>query len=58
MPKIYKLMSYQAHDVHDASSSYVPPNLMRTLRTGAEVGTLTYTVRPMEILLNETKIKK
>ncbi|KAK2178566.1 hypothetical protein NP493_535g01047 [Ridgeia piscesae] len=36
VPRVYKLLGYEAHDVHEASSNYVPPNLMRTLRTGAE----------------------
>lgn len=36
VPQQYKLLGYQPHNVHNASMSYVPPTLMRTLRTGAD----------------------
>ena len=32
-------MSYGLRNVQDASSGYVPPKLIRPLRTGAEVST-------------------
>ncbi|XP_071803260.1 cilia- and flagella-associated protein 221-like [Asterias amurensis] len=35
VPQQYKLMSYTPHNIQDASSGYVPPRLIRPLRTGA-----------------------
>ncbi|XP_038044642.1 cilia- and flagella-associated protein 221-like [Patiria miniata] len=36
VPQQYRLMSYVPHNIQDASSGYVPPRLIRPLRTGAE----------------------
>ncbi|XP_072017653.1 cilia- and flagella-associated protein 221-like [Amphiura filiformis] len=36
VPQQYKLMSYSLQNVQDASGGYVPPKLIRPLRTGAE----------------------
>ena len=37
VPQHYRLMGYQPHNVHEASTSYVSPKLSNPLRTGAEV---------------------
>ena len=37
VPKRYEILGYNPHSVADASSGYVPPKLVRTLRVGAEV---------------------
>ncbi|XP_074658961.1 cilia- and flagella-associated protein 221-like [Tubulanus polymorphus] len=36
VPQQYKLHGYHAFDVHEVASGYVPPNLAKPLRTGAE----------------------
>ncbi|PFX33812.1 Primary ciliary dyskinesia protein 1 [Stylophora pistillata] len=36
VPKQYDILGYNRHSVADASSGYVPPNLVRPLRVGAE----------------------
>lgn len=33
---MYRLQSYQPHNIHTACSGYVPPRLVKPLRTGAE----------------------
>lgn len=42
VPKHYELMGYEVHSVHEASRNYVPLNLARELRTGAEVSYVSY----------------
>lgn len=37
VPKQYEVFGYNPHSVADASSGYVPPKLVRSLRVGAEV---------------------
>ena len=33
---MYRLLCYQPHNTHSASSGYVPPRLVKPLRTGAQ----------------------
>ena len=33
---MYRLLCYQPHNIHASSSGYVPPRLVKPLRTGAE----------------------
>ncbi|XP_077978067.1 cilia- and flagella-associated protein 221-like [Glandiceps talaboti] len=46
VPQQYKSMGYKAHNVHDASSGYVAPKLVRPLRTGAEDEIITLQAPP------------
>nr|XP_002733102.1 PREDICTED: primary ciliary dyskinesia protein 1-like [Saccoglossus kowalevskii] len=36
VPQQYKCMGYKLHNTHNSSSGYVPPKLVKPLRTGAE----------------------
>ncbi|XP_056586967.1 cilia- and flagella-associated protein 221 [Triplophysa dalaica] len=36
VPQYYRIMGYQPVSVYDAAANFIPSNLMRTLRTGAE----------------------
>ena len=40
VPQQYSILGYSSHSVASASSGYVPPNLVRSLRVGAEVNNL------------------
>ena len=48
VPKYYQIAGYEKHDVAQALKSYVPPNLARPLRSGAEVRDDVFIFRSLE----------
>ena len=43
---MYRLLCYQPHNIHASSSGYVPPRLVKPLRTGAEDEVITLPQAP------------